>query len=85
MKKDNEEMLAEYDFSGKRGVRGKYSKAYKKGHTVRVFDSDKLVEDKFFAAIDSDVREYFSDSKSINTALRTIISIVPRSPKTSTK
>ncbi|MGB7207025.1 MAG: hypothetical protein WBD27_00055 [Pyrinomonadaceae bacterium] len=83
MKKENNEMLAEYDFSGKKGVRGKYAEAYKKGHSVRVYDGDKLVCDEYFAAIDSDIREYFPDSKAINSALRKLISLVPERGRTS--
>ncbi len=30
------EMLPEYDFRGKKGVRGKYYHAYQQGHTVRI-------------------------------------------------
>ncbi|MCI5217660.1 MAG: hypothetical protein D3914_00340 [Candidatus Electrothrix sp. LOE2] len=29
-------MLPEYDFSGKKGVRGKYSATYQQGHTVQI-------------------------------------------------
>mgnify|MGYP001311031915 CR=1 FL=1 len=83
MKKENNAMLAEYDFSGKTGVRGKYAKAYKKGHSVRIYDGDKLVSDEYFAAIDSDIREYFPDSKAINSALRKLISLVPERGRTS--
>ena len=81
MKKENDGMLAEYDFSGKKGVRGKYAIAYKSGHSVRVYDDDKLVRDDYFAAIEPDVRAYFPDSKSINKALRRLISIVPVNPR----
>ena len=77
MRKENNEMLAGYDFSGKKGMRGKYAKAYKKGHSVRIYDGEKLVSDEYFAAIDSDIREYFPDSKAINSALRKLISMVP--------
>ena len=49
MKKENKEMLAEYDFTGQKGVRGKYAKAYKSGHSVRIYDGDKLVSDDYFA------------------------------------
>lgn len=82
MKKENDDMLAEYDFSGKKGVRGKYAKAYKTGHSVRIYDGEKLVSDNYFAAIEPDVRAYFPDSRAINKALRQIISIVPTSPNT---
>lgn len=81
MKKVDDEMLPEYDFSGKKGVRGKYAQAFKDGHMVRVYDGKKLVSDRFFAAIDSDVREYFTDSREINKALRTIISLFPTKTK----
>ena len=77
MKKAKEQMLDSYDFSGKRGVRGKYAKAFKQGYTVRVYDGDKVVSDELFAAIEPDVRAVFPDSKSINNALRKLISIVP--------
>lgn len=70
-------MLDEYDFTGKKGVRGKYAKAYKNGHSIRVYEGDKLVSDEYFAAIDPDIREYFPDSRSVNKALRKFISIIP--------
>jgi hypothetical protein len=75
----------EYDFTGKTGVRGKYAKSFKNGHVVRTYNGKKLVDDKFFAAIDGGVREYFSDSRSVNKALRTIISIFPRTPKSAAR
>src|SRR5436190_5102151 len=75
MKKDKVEMLPEYDFSVKKGVRGKYSKAYRAGHSVRILDENKVVSERYYASIEPDVREYFPDSKSINKALRTLISI----------
>ena len=31
-----DEMLPEYNFAGKKGIRGKYHQAYRQGHTVRV-------------------------------------------------
>jgi len=36
----NDDMLPEYDFTGKKGVRGKYYRAYQQGHTVRVYQDD---------------------------------------------
>ncbi len=68
-------MLPEYDFTGKKGVRGKYSKVYRAGHSVQIYDGDKLVSEEYFASIDPDVHAYFPDSKSINIALRKIISL----------
>lgn len=58
-------MLEEYDFS--KGIRGKYAERYNKGTNVIV--------------IDPDVAEYFSDSKSINDALRSIIPIIKQNVK----
>lgn len=74
-------MRAEYDLSGKKATKGKYADAFKKGYIVRTYDSDKLVNDKFFASIDGDVREYFPDSRAVNKALRTLISTFPESPE----
>ncbi len=70
-------MLEEYDFTRKKGIRGKYAKAYKSGHSVKVYDEGKLIRDEYFAAIDPDVRAYFPDSKSINKALKKLISLIP--------
>ncbi|HEX8566147.1 MAG TPA: hypothetical protein VF648_10800 [Pyrinomonadaceae bacterium] len=70
-------MLSEYDFKGKKGVRGKYHEAFKKGYTVRVYDENGTVTAEYFAAISSDVHEYFPDSDSINKALRSLIALIP--------
>ena len=53
----NDDMLAEYDFS--RGVRGKHHQAYKAGTNV-VF-------------LEPDVAEAFTDSASVNQALRLLV------------
>lgn len=79
------EMKAEYNLRGKKGVRGKYAAAYKKGHTVRVLNGDTVVDEKFFAAIDADVHAFFKDSKEINKALRGIISSVPERLRSASK
>jgi len=52
-----DDMLEEYDFSN--GVRGKYAKRYKEGVNI--------------IKLDSDVAKFFSDEKSVNEALRTLI------------
>jgi len=77
MIKEESKMKAEYDFTGQKGVRGKYAKAYSAGHSVRIFDGDKIVSDNYFAAIEPDVLAHFPDSVSINKALRKLISVVP--------
>jgi hypothetical protein len=85
MKKDRNDMKAQYDLSGKKGVRGKYASAYKKGHTVRILNGEAVVDEKFFAAIDADVHAFFKDSKEINKALRGIISSVPERLRSASK
>lgn len=42
------EMLPEYDFSGKKGVRGKYHRAYQQGHTVRIHEEGGTVITEHF-------------------------------------
>ncbi len=54
------EMLEEYDFSG--GVRGKYAARFAHGSHVVVLDPD--------------VAQVFSDSESVNRALRALIGII---------
>ena len=77
------EMLPEYDFSGKEGVRGKYYRAYQQGHTVKIHEKDGSVSVQYFTLeegavlLDPDVREYFPDSESVNRALRGLIRLVP--------
>ena len=38
-------MLPEYDLKGKKGVRGKYTKALQKGYSVRILDEDGTITD----------------------------------------
>ena len=77
------EMLPEYDFSGKKGVRGKYYHAYQQGHTVRIQQEDGSIITQYFTLEEGavllapDVREYFPDSDSVNQALRGLIRLVP--------
>jgi len=88
-KKKVGEMRAEYDFSG--GGRGKHAAAYRQGHTVTVHKKDgttivqnfKLEEGAVI--LEPDVREYFPDAQSVNNALRTLISIVPKTRKKTSK
>lgn len=81
------DMLPEYDFSGKKGVRGKYYQAYRQGHTVRVIQEDGSVVTQYFTLEDGavwlapDVRKYFPDSDSVNQALRGLIQLIPEEPQ----
>jgi hypothetical protein len=54
------EMLEEYDFSS--GVRGKYAARFAQGSHVVVLDPD--------------VAQIFSDSESVNRALRALVGII---------
>ena len=56
------DMLDEYDFSG--GVRGKYVDRFPKGANVVVLDPD--------------VAQIFTDSDSVNEALRALASIIQK-------
>jgi len=66
-------MLDEYDFKGKKGVRGKYHEAFKKGYTIRICNDDGTFAEEYFASIEADVHKYFPNSESVNNALRTLI------------
>jgi hypothetical protein len=59
-RREAEEMLPEYDFSG--GVRGKYAGCFAK--------------DTIMVVLDPDVAELFPDPKSVNKALRALGHII---------
>jgi hypothetical protein len=65
----DDEMLDEYDFSN--GVRGKYVNRFKKGSNIIILDPD--------------VAEIFSDSESVNKALRSIAHIIRNQMKSHNK
>ena len=77
--KNKDEMLAEYDFTEKKGIRGKYYEAYRKGHTVRIQNEDGTINIQHFTLqdgavmLDADVQKVFPDSESVNKALRSLI------------
>jgi hypothetical protein len=48
---ENEEMAREYDLRGKKGVRGKYFRAYRRGRTVSIHQEDGTVTEEHFARI----------------------------------
>ena len=84
-----EDMLPEYDFKG--GIRGKHYKTYRKGHTVKIHKVDKTTVVQHFTLedgavmLETDVRKYFPDSKTVNNALRSLIKLIPRKHKSSAK
>jgi hypothetical protein len=84
LKKESEkDLLPEYDFTGKKGTRGKYYRQYREGHTVKILKEDGTTDIKYFTLEDGavmlepDVREYFSNSEKVNTALRSLIALIP--------
>ncbi|MBM3151376.1 MAG: hypothetical protein FJZ96_04100 [Chloroflexi bacterium] len=80
-------MLPEYDFSGKKGVRGKHARAMRGGYSVAIHKQDgvTLVQNYVLqedaVLLDPDVREYFPDTESVNRALRTLIALFPENSR----
>jgi len=81
-------MRAEYDFkSMKGGVRGKYYKAYRAGHTVKIHKANGTIIVQHFklqegaVMLEPDVRKYFPDSDAVNKALRGLITLLPKKTK----
>ena len=78
-----DEMQSEYDFAGKKGVRGKYFQAYRQGHTVRIHKADGSEAIHYFSLddgavmLEADVRAYFPNSEAVNAALRSLIPLAP--------
>jgi hypothetical protein len=83
-KNKNNDMQAEYDFS--KAERGKFYRPLDKGYKVHVHQSDgtevinhyTLAEGTVLLA--PDVREYFSDSETVNEALRSLIHLAEKVP-----
>ncbi len=77
-----DDLLPEYDFSA--GTRGKHARQYQRGHTVKIRKTDGTTVIQHFkleegaVVLAPDVREYFSDSDTVNQALRTLIGLIPR-------
>jgi hypothetical protein len=78
---ETDDMLPEYDFSG--GVRGKHYQAYHQGYKVIVHKIDGTTEERDYSLpegaimLEPDVRVYFPDAESVNTALRGLIRLIP--------
>lgn len=82
---ERDDLRPEYDFkSMKGGVRGKYYKNYRKGHTVTIHKTDGTTVVQYFTLeegavlLEPDVRKYFPDSETVNKTLRTLISLLPK-------
>jgi len=80
---DDDTMLPEYDFSGKTGVRGKYYQAMRQGYTINITKADgttviqHVTRPEGTVTLDPDVQVYFPDAESVNTALRSLIQLIP--------
>ena len=83
-KKKSEEMRAEYDFS--KAERGKFYRPLDKGYTVHVTKADGTTVVNHYTLAEGtvllapDVLEYFSDSESVNEALRSLIQLMEKVP-----
>ena len=77
-------MRAEYDFS--KAERGKFYRPLDKGYKVHVRMSDGTAVINYVTLAEGtvllapDVREYFSDSQSVNDALRSLIDLTKKVP-----
>lgn len=66
--------------------RGRYYEALQQGHSVRIHEDDGSTTIQYYqlaegaVLLDPDVREYFPDAKSVNTALRSLIALIPSQP-----
>jgi hypothetical protein len=87
--RDDDDMLPEYNLAEKQGVRGKYYRAYRQGHTVAVHHEDgtttttHYTPDKDAIVLDPDVQAYFPNSEAVNNALRSLITLIPKEQKVS--
>jgi hypothetical protein len=83
-KTKSDEMRTEYDFS--KGERGKFYRPLDKGYEVHIHQDDgTTVINRYTLAegtvlLAPDVREYFSDSQSVNEALRSLIHLTEKVP-----
>lgn len=83
------EIKHEYDLRGKKGVRGKYYRAYRQGHAVRITQDDGTVMEQHFilqegaVLLEPDVRRYFPNSESVNAAPRSLSALIPSKPRKS--
>ena len=72
IEEEDDGMRAEYDFSN--AVRGNHTAAYAKGIEVRVDGEPRVV----MVTLDPDVAGVFSNSQSVNEALRLLIKVAKR-------
>ena len=82
---DNTNIRTEYNFTKMAGgVRGKYYKDYRAGHTVKIHKEDGTTLVQHFkledgaVMLEPDIQEYFPDSETVNKALRCLIPLLPQ-------
>ena len=79
----DDDLLPEYDFSGKTGVRGKYYQRLRQGYTIKIHRADgttlvqQITRPEGTVTLDPDVQAYFPDAEAVNTALRGLIELIP--------
>ncbi len=80
----DDDMLPEYDFTGRNVVRGKHAKSLREGYTVTIHKEDgttgvqNYTLQKNAVVLDPDVYAYFPDSESVNNVLRSLIALAPK-------
>jgi hypothetical protein len=83
-KKKDDEMRSEYDFS--KAERGKFFRSLDKGYKATIHQSNGAVVVNQYTLAEGtvllapDVREYFSDSQTVNEALRSLIRLAEQMP-----
>lgn len=88
---NDDDMLPEYDFSGVKGVRGKYYKRLQQGYTIKIHKADGSTVVKEIPprvgtiTLEPDVRQYFPDSESVNQTLRSLITLISNRAKSASK
>jgi hypothetical protein len=81
----NDELKEEYDLSQlKNPIRGKYYQRYQEGYSVTIHHENSTTTVENFPkqndiiVLDPDVKQYFPNSESVNSALRSLIKLIPK-------
>ena len=71
-KKDTEDLeIPSFDFEN--SLPNKYAKSYSENNQTNILNANKITT----IVLDSDLADYFPDSKSVNFALRSILKAIP--------
>ncbi|MBS9388853.1 MAG: hypothetical protein HEQ33_08150 [Dolichospermum sp. WA123] len=80
-----DDLKEEYDLSQlKNPIRGKYSQRYQQGYSVTIHHEDGTTTVEHFPKqndiiiLDPDVKQYFPNSESVNSTLRSLIKLIPQ-------